>query len=99
MIIRVGIITEEEEEILKLGPKFTLSRVVDRENFLVKVEKTLAKEKWQAEKSTLVDYKEDNYINFARARTTGIKNNTRLHLPKPLHPTQEAIMELRPSWN
>ena len=47
VIIRVGIIlTEEEEEILKLGPKITLRRVLNRENFLVKVEKTLAKEKY-----------------------------------------------------
>ena len=102
-----------------LGPKFTLRRVLDRENFLVEVEKALAKERygrigedeeppdkgddkelreeveWQETKSSLIFDKQDNNISFARARATNMKNNKRIHLPKPLLPNQEAVMELR----
>ena len=120
------VLTEEEEEVLKLGPKFTLRRVLDRETFLVEVEKALAKERygkineedevgeplglkddkedndkireeeeWQETKSSLIFDKEDNNVNFSRTRATNMKNNKRIHLPRPLPPSQEAMMELR----
>ena len=38
---------------------------------------------------------EDNNIDFARTRETKMKNNKRIHLPKPLKPTQEAMIEIR----
>ena len=58
----------------------TTDRNIDRE------------EEWQ---EALIFDKDDNNIDFARTRATKIKNIKRIHLPKPLKPTQESMMEIR----
>ena len=118
------VLNGDEKDVLTRGPKFTLRRCLNKERFMIEMEKSLLKEKWDRSQredkgEELVDMEreekdridkiaeemtaksrqvfdgEDKVLDFANHKATDAKMNTRVILPRPLTPKEEADLEVR----